>query len=191
VRCQEQQPKAIAEAAHIEAALLDCAAGRRAGVATLYAYEANKLRAIARRIVRSRERADDVIHDAFAQILRDAKSFDPSRGSARAWVYTIVRNTALKALHTANREVAVENNRLHSMCDGRQQADGEPPSRADDYAALRICLEKLEPKRRASLVLAIVDGRTHAEIAKYLRVPIGTVKAWIRRELISLRDQLE
>jgi RNA polymerase sigma-70 factor (ECF subfamily) len=39
--------------------------------------------------------------------------------------------------------------------------------------------------------MAIVDGRTHAEIAQYLGVPIGTVKAWIRRELITLRDRLK
>jgi RNA polymerase sigma-70 factor (ECF subfamily) len=53
------------------------------------------LRAMAHRIVHDRSRSEDVIHDAFAQILRYAKNFDPARGSARGWIYAIVRNSAL------------------------------------------------------------------------------------------------
>jgi RNA polymerase sigma-70 factor, ECF subfamily len=56
---------------------------------------------------------------------------------------------------------------------------------------LRAMLDQLEPRRRASLLLAIIDGRTHEEIAKYLHVPLGTVKGWIRRELVAMRRQLE
>ena len=57
--------------------------------------------------------------------------------------------------------------------------------------ALRTMLDQLEPNRRASVLLAIIDGRTHEEIAQYLRVPVGTIKAWIRRELLAMRRQLE
>ena len=49
----------------------------------------------------------------------------------------------------------------------------------------------LQSRRRASLILAIIDGRTHAEISKYLGIPVGTVKAWVRRELIALRERLK
>ena len=59
------------------------------------------------------------------------------------------------------------------------------------YADLRDCLEAIEPRRRASLIMAIIDGRTHAEVAAYLGVPLGTVKSWIRRELVALRAQLK
>jgi RNA polymerase sigma-70 factor (ECF subfamily) len=173
-----------------EAALLECAAGHQSAVGRIYALEGNRLREVARRIVRDRAHAEDVIHDAFAQILRDAKSFDPSRGSARAWIYAIVRNTALKSYQNASREVAVEDGELLSMCN-QQHTVADPSSRIAENAALRSCIEELEPRRRASLILAIIDGRTHAEIAKYLGVPIGTIKAWIRRELIALRERLK
>jgi RNA polymerase sigma-70 factor (ECF subfamily) len=173
-----------------EEALLECAAGRQAAVGRIYAQEKDRLREVARRIVRDRTHAEDVIHDAFAQILRDAKSFDPTRGSARAWIYTIVRNTALKSHQNAVRELAVEDDRLVSICN-QQQTLADPSSRIVENAVLRSCLDELEPRRRASLILAIVDGRTHAEIADYLGVPIGTVKAWIRRELIALRERLK
>lgn len=171
-----------------ETALLECAAGRKASLGRLYARERNQLCAVAHRIVRDHGRAEDVIHEAFAQILRDAHNFDPARGSARAWIHAIVRNTALKTLHNAAREVTVEEGTLVTICDREQGSDVIPP--VAESAELRVCLEQLEPKRRASLILAIIDGRTHAEIARYLGVPVGTVKAWIRRELIALRAKL-
>jgi RNA polymerase sigma-70 factor (ECF subfamily) len=145
---------------------------------------------VAHRIVHDRSCAEDVIHDAFVQILRDAKNFDPARGSARGWIYTIVRNTALKMHENARRELALEDDTLNAICE-REQTVPNPASCLPDSMTLRTMLDQLEPKRRASLLLAIIDGRTHEEIAKYLRVPVGTVKAWIRRELVAMRRQLE
>jgi RNA polymerase sigma-70 factor, ECF subfamily len=65
--------------------LLECASGSQSGVGK-NAREKDRLRAVAHRIVRDVSRAEDVIHEAFAQILRDAKSFDPARGSAGGWI---------------------------------------------------------------------------------------------------------
>src|ERR1700758_723408 len=70
-----------------ETALLECASGSRSAVGKIYAREKAQLRAVAHRIVRDKSRAEDVIHDAFAQILRYANNFDPARGSARGWIY--------------------------------------------------------------------------------------------------------
>jgi RNA polymerase sigma-70 factor (ECF subfamily) len=177
-------------ALNYEKALLECASGSQSAVGEIYVREKGELRAVAHRIVRDRSRAEDVIHDAFAQILKDAKNFDPARGSARGWIYAIVRNTALKAQKNARREVALESDALNAICE-QEQTVPTPASCIAESVALRTMLDQLEPKRRASLLLAIIDGRTHEEIAEYLRVPIGTVKAWIRRELVALRRQLE
>jgi RNA polymerase sigma-70 factor (ECF subfamily) len=173
-----------------EAALIECAAGSQSAVGEIYALEKDQLRAVAHRIVHDQSRAEDVIHDAFAQILRCAKSFDPARGSARGWIYAIVRYTALRMQKNARRELALEDHTLNAVYE-REQTVSNPASRIPDSMTLRTMLDQLEPKRRASLLLAIIDGRTHEEIAEYLRVPVGTVKAWIRRELVAMRRQLE
>jgi RNA polymerase sigma-70 factor, ECF subfamily len=173
-----------------EDALLECASGSQSAVGKIYTREKSQLRAVAHRIVRDMSRAEDVIHDAFAQIIRDAKNFDPARGSARGWIYAIVRNTALKVQENAKRELALENETLSAICD-REQTVPDPASCIPDHMALRTILDQLEPKRRASLLLAIIDGHTHEEIAECLLVPVGTVKAWIRRELVAMRRQLE
>ena len=124
------------------------------------------------------------------RFFRDAKNFDPARGSTRGWIYTIVRNTALKMRRNAGRELAFEDDALNAICE-REQAVSNPASRISDSMALRSMLDQLEPKHRASLLMAIIDGRTHQEIAEHLRVPVGTVKAWIRRELVAMRRHLE
>jgi RNA polymerase sigma-70 factor, ECF subfamily len=173
-----------------ETALLECAAGSQSAVGEIYIRERDQLRAVADRIVHDRSCAEDVIHDAFAQILRDAKNFDPARGSARGWIYAIVRNTALKMHANARRELVLDDVSLNAICE-REQNVPNPASCIPDSMTLRIMLDQLEPKRRASLLLAIIDGRTHEEIAEYLRAPVGTVKAWIRRELVAMRRQLE
>ena len=148
------------------------------------------MRAVAHRIVHDRSRAEDVIHEAFAQILRDAKDFDPARGSARGWIYAIVRNTALKMQANARREFALNDDTLNAICE-QEQSVSNPASCIPDSMTLRTMLDQLEPKHRASLLLAIIDGCTHQEIAEYLGVPVGTVKAWIRRELVAMRRQIE
>src|SRR6195256_2596883 len=102
-------------ALNYETALLECASGLQSAVGKIYAREKNQLRAVARRIVHDTSRAEDVVHDAFAQILRYAKNFDPARGSARGWIYAIVRNTALKMQENARRELA-----LNAICEGEQ-----------------------------------------------------------------------
>jgi len=173
-----------------ESALLDCASGSQSAVGEIYAREKDQLRAVAHGIVHDMSRAEDVIHDAFALILRFARDFDPARGSARAWIYAIVRNTALKVQAGARREFALQNETLNAICE-RERTLPNPASCIPDSMALRTMLDQLEPKRRASVLLAIIDGRTHEEIAVYLRVPVGTVKAWIRRELMAMRRQLE
>jgi RNA polymerase sigma-70 factor (ECF subfamily) len=177
-------------ALNYETALLECASGSQSSIGKIYAREKNQLRAVAHRIVHDISRAEDVIHEAFAQILRDAKNFDPARGSARGWIYAIVRNTALKMRKHAKREFALEDDALNAISE-REQAVPNPASCIPNSMTLRSMLDQLEPKRRASLLLTIIDGRTHEEIAEYLRVPVGTVKAWIRRELVAMRRQLE
>src|SRR3981189_2496257 len=88
------------------------------------------------------------------------------------------------------RELALKDDTLNAICE-REQTVPDPASCIPDSMALRTMLDQLAPKRRASLLLAIIDGRTHAEIAEYLHVPVGTAKAWIRRELVAMRRQLE
>lgn len=172
-----------------EAALQACARGERFALRALYEREARWLLGVAMRIVRDRERAEDVLHDAFLQVWDHAASFEPALGSARGWIYTVVRHAALKALREPARLQAVDVAELTALSDAQQQA-ADDDDRALDADSLERCLQRLEAPRRACVVHAFVDGYTHEQIAERLNTPLGTVKSWIRRSLASLKECL-
>lgn len=179
-----------ASQAFLEQALEDVGQGKRIAASQIYRSEHRRMCRVAKLIVRNQESAEDIVHDAFAQIIRDAKDFDPNRGSARSWIYTIVRNTALRSKKRASREIATSDETLVLMADDRD-ATTDPQTVRSDAETIKSCLESMPPLRRATIVMSLIDGETHAAIADSLGVPIGTVKSWIRRELVSLREKLK
>jgi len=170
-----------------EAAVLACAHGERFALRALYERESRWLLGVAIRIVRERERAEDVLQDAFIQIWQHADTFQPSLGSARGWIYTIVRHRALKALRDPARQVPTDPGELVELADTRQD---EGRDRGLDVESLERCLDRLDEERRSCVLHAFVDGFTHEQIAERLAKPLGTVKSWIRRSLASLKECL-
>lgn len=165
------------------------ATGDRAALADLFGLEAGRLLSVARRIVRRADLAEEVVQESFVTIWHKAVMFDRSRGSARGWITTMVRNRALNLVRDGRRMELVEPAMLAALGD----ADGEADRAYEALPAasdLRRCLDQLEPVRRRSIVLAYVAGFTHGEIAGRLKAPIGTVKAWIRRGVIALQECL-
>ena len=167
-------------------AIRACAAEDPEALRRLYDREAAPMLGVAMRIVRRRDLAEEVVHDAFVQIWRKAHQFDPHLGSGRTWLYAIVRNRALNLVRDRSREDFVDGIELEAMSDQLDQED--LLARLPERDALRRCLESLEKPRRTSLLLAYVGGFSHGEIAGRLGVPLGTVKAWIRRSLSALRE---
>jgi RNA polymerase sigma-70 factor (ECF subfamily) len=173
------------QAAETAAALRRCAEGDRVALRVLFDNEAGRMLAIARRILRRRDLAEEVVQEAFVRIWRKAGSYDSDLGSARSWIYAIVRNLALNALRDGRHEILV---------DEQMPEPGPAPQdvlgQLAESSALRRCLERLDDNRRNCLLLAYVGGFSHGEIAGRLGAPLGTVKAWIRRGLLSLRECL-
>jgi RNA polymerase sigma-70 factor, ECF subfamily len=173
-----------------EEAMFACARGERYALRALYEREARWLLGVALRIVRDRARANDVLHDAFVQIWESASTYKATLGSARGWIYTVVRHAAIKAVRDSGRLQAMDAEALTALSDAQQadaQADDE---RALDADSLERCLQRLDEARRACVIHAFVDGYTHEQIALRLNTPLGTVKSWIRRGLASLKECL-
>ena len=173
----------------LAAELAACAAGERQALRRIYDAEGSRMIGVAMRIVRRRDMAEDVVHDAFLQIWRKAGSFDPARGSARSWLFAVVRHRALNVVRDDARTDLVESFEPFALASAEEDAESLV-ARLSEASALRRCLERLEPTRRALIVLAYVHGLTHGELAGRLRVPLGTMKSWMRRSLLSLRECL-
>ncbi len=171
----------------IAAALRRCAGGDRAALRSIYDSEAPAMIGVAMRILRRRELAEEAVQDAFVRIYQYAASFDPSRGEAKTWIYAILRHRALNILRGEARTDYVEDFEKMDVA-SEDESPEAAVSRLSDEKSLKKCLETLEPVRRNAVVLAFVSGLTHGEVAGRLGVPLGTVKAWIRRSLVSLRE---
>jgi RNA polymerase sigma-70 factor (ECF subfamily) len=176
-----------------DAALQACARGERFALRMLYEHEGRWLLGVVRRIVRDDALAEDVLQDAFLQVWQRAATFDAALGSGRGWIYTVVRHQALRAVRGGRgvETVAVDPEDLAGLSDRLQSAtapDGD--DRGLDTAGLERCLDRLEERPRACVVHAYVDGYTHEQIATRLGSPLGSVKSWIRRSLLALRECL-
>lgn len=177
-----------ARAAETTAALTRCAHGDRLALRMLFDNEAGRMIGIALRILRRRDLAEEAVQEAFVRIWRNAGRYDADLGSARSWIYAIVRNLALNMLRDGSREILADDGAVDL---DRHSLDApDVLGRLSDNSALKRCLERLDDNRRSSLLLAYVGGFSHGEIAGRLRVPLGTVKAWIRRGLLALRECL-
>ncbi len=163
-------------------ALQGCARGDRRALQGLYEHEGGRLLAVAKRIVGDTALAEDIVHDAFVRIWTRAASFDPQRGSARGWLFSVTRHLALNHVRRHERLQPLADQDIDAMV-----AD-EPAGLAIGGARIDGCLEQLEPLRRQCLYHAYLDGYSHAEIAHKLDTPLGTVKAWIKRSLAALRE---
>lgn len=164
-----------------------CAQGEQAALRTIYDSEAPRMLGVALRLLRRRALAEEAVHDSFMQVWQKAASFDPARGDARSWLYAILRNRCLNILRGETRTELVED--FEPMGLEAPEEDAETlVVRLSDTGALKRCLERLEPNRRQAILLAYVHGLSHGELAGRLGVPLGTMKSWIRRSLIALRE---
>ncbi len=171
------------------AALKACAAGDRTGLAAIYRSEAVRMVTIAERILRRHDLAEEIVQEAFLQIWNKAWQYDPSRGSARGWIFSIVRSRALNTLRDGGREDLADAESLERLQD--ENADALYANLFDQLettSRLRACLARLDGLRRKTVLMAYVSGYSHGEIAGRLKLPLGTAKAWIRRSLSALRE---
>ena len=175
-----------------ELALRSCARGDRQALQDIYRQESRHLLGVALRIVRQRQQAEDVLHDAFMAIWTKAASFDATRGSGRGWIYSVTRNLALNSVRNGVREVSVDEETAEALDAELSLQNHAEVADAFELRArlgkLNACLSQLEPARRNGLLYAYVEGCSHGEIAERTQTPLGTVKAWIKRSMGSLRE---
>ena len=164
-----------------EARLAACARGERSALRDLYVQEGPRLLGVAKRLVRDTALAEDIVHEAFIKIWNGASGFDPARGSARGWMFSVTRHLALNLLRNQGRETPLSD--AHEALQHDEAFDAHAHS-----ARIHRCLEQLEPQRRNCILHAYVDGYSHAQIATRLDTPLGTIKAWIKRSLNALRE---
>jgi RNA polymerase sigma factor (sigma-70 family) len=173
------------------AALARVAGGDRAALKLVYQDTSAKLFGVCLRILNDKSEAEDVLQEVYLTVWRKAASFDPARASPITWLVAIARNRSIDRLR------AVAGGRRMEPIEAAGEVRDPAPAAVDVVAAaqqssrLGSCLEQLESRQALAIRSAFLDGNTYEELAERMRVPLGTMKSWIRRGLLKLRDCLE
>ncbi len=164
--------------------LAHCATQDAVAFRKLYEQQGATLYGVALRITRQPALASDAVHDALLQVWRNSSRYDPSRGSGRAWLLSLVRYRAMDAARRRGREVVTD------KVPDKVDTAPDPLARllaTQEGHGLHRCLREVPEDRRRLIVLAFVEGLTHAEVSARVGQPLGTVKSSIRRALLALR----
>ena len=166
------------------------AAQDNAALRQLYDATSSKLYAIAMRVVGNVEHAEDVLQEAYITIWRVAGDYKAPLSPPMVWLGVIVRSRGLDFLRRRKAERALAGQPVEDMAD-TLASDMETPmdtQEASEQAwALHECLRKIEAKQRQVVTLAYFRDLSQSELATQLKLPLGTVKTWMRRGLEQLR----
>jgi RNA polymerase sigma factor (sigma-70 family) len=157
----------------------------------LYEMTSSKLYGVAVRVVSNKSWAEDVLQEAFINIWRIAGDYKASLSPPMAWMCLIVRSRGLDFLRrrTSDRADAVQelDDVLSDTLQGNSANPMDTALAGEQAWALHQCLSQLDNKQREVVSLAYLRDLSHGELAEQLKLPLGTVKTWIRRGLGQLR----
>ena len=177
-----------ATAVQLESALLRrVAAGDERALAALYDRLAPLAYGLALRIARDERLAQDAVQDAFLRAWRQVGQYDARRGTARAWLLRIVRNSAIDHVRS---EQALHRAVTRASHEPVAEPTGAPDSALDlerRAGAVRSALAELPTEQRQMIEIAYFQGLSHSEIASREGIPLGTVKTRIRDGVLRLR----
>jgi RNA polymerase sigma-70 factor (ECF subfamily) len=171
-------------------ALLRTGEEDRAAFRDVYRLTSTKLFGICLRICGERQAAEDVLHEVYLTVWKRAGAFEPGRASPISWLATIARNRAIDWRRAQGVRVVAPIDEALPIADTAPLAS-ETMEAAETAHQLRECLDDLEDQQRNAIRTAFFDGVTYAELAERASVPLGTMKSWVRRGLLKLKECLE
>lgn len=168
------------------------ALGDRAAFSALYQASSAKLFGLCLRILRDRALAEEALQEIYVKIWHKAGSFDAARGTATAWLVTVARNHAIDRLRQIRAAEAREIGDGAAV-DSLPSADPGPAEQLackQGRARIELCLDELDSARAEAVRLAYFEGHAYAELAARFAVPLNTMRTWLRRSLLTLRECL-
>lgn len=136
---------------------------------------------LVKRLSRDPATIEDVVQDVFISVWKNAASFDPALGSEATFIATIARRKVIDRHRRLQRTLPTE--AVEPADVSAEEAGFERIELGDDARRAREALLRLRPEQRRLILMSVVQGLTHQEIAARTGVPLGTIKSHIRRGL--------
>jgi RNA polymerase sigma-70 factor, ECF subfamily len=174
-----------------ELSLLLASVARRDEAAFERLYEATsaKLYGVVLRILKRQDLAEEVIQDAYVKIWNSAGQFNPGLSSPITWMASIARNRAIDIVRKRS-EISIEEEPA-AMDVAADTPD--PLARKDmteELQRIMDCIGQLEPQRQRLVLLAYYNGWSREQLSKTFDTPLNTIKTWLRRSMVEIRECL-
>lgn len=167
------------------------AAGDRGdALVALYRAYSPRIHRLGLRTLHDAGHAEELVQETFVRLWQSAHRFDPARGSARAFTFTLAQRTAIDILRRASARpklVAAVPDEALGMSSGGEDA----VERIADEFLVREAVETLSPKHREVITMSFDEDLADRQIADRLDVPVGTVRSRTYYALRALRLELE
>ena len=173
----------------LQARLSSIAAGDEQALSALYDETSALVYTIALRILGNAADAEEVTIDVYAQIWRAASSYHPGRGTVNSWLTMIARTRAIDRLRTRNRRPEQPIESAATAVTDRLTPEQETAGH-EEQQRVRVALAALPTEQRKVIELACYGGWTQSELARAMRLPLGTVKTRMRLGMWKLREEL-
>jgi len=163
------------------------AKGDGAAFERLYAATRAKLYGVLLRILGKPELAEEVMQETYLKVWKMADKFDPLVASPITWMVAIARNRAIDIVRKKG-ELSIEDE-PEAM---GVAADAPPPlarrEMTEELKRLLSCLGKLDPEKQRIVLLAYYSGWSREQLSMKLDIPVNTIKTWLRRSLLEIRE---
>lgn len=170
----------------IEALIAEVVLHDRSAYQQLYDLSSAKLFGICLRILKDRAEAEDALQEVFVNIWKKSSSYEASKARGITWMSAIARNHSIDRLRARRpfEESIDDNYELEDKTPGPEAA----VTRSAVNKEIHDCLSALDNKHSEAVKRTYLNGWTYQQTADELKVPLNTLKTWIRRSLIALRE---
>lgn len=161
----------------------------RAAFDVLYRQTSAKLFGVCLRVLNDRAEAEEALQEVYVKIWTKADRFTISDLSPISWLVAIARNHAIDRIR-ARKQAAADLDAASEIADPAPSPEAMAVA-GDESGRIHHCLEELEQDRAAAVRGAYLKGESYAELAERFNVPLNTMRTWLRRSLMKLRECLE
>lgn len=166
----------------------------RRAFAELYRRTGAKLFGVCLRILKDRGEAEEVLQEVYVRVWQAAESYDHAKASPVTWLVAIARNRAIDVLRSRKSAASSQTGDIDDAAATVADPGPDPEAAAEakgERGRIDACLDELEADRAGAVRLAYIDGASYQDLADRYRVPLNTMRTWLRRSLIRLRECLE
>ncbi len=161
----------------------------RDGFRRLYSSTSAKLFGVCLRILKDRSEAEDAVQEVFTRVWLNARRYDAAKARGMTWLIAIARNHAIDRLR-ARPATANDDDAVAGVADRTPGPEAQVVAKGE---AKRIteCFDLLEPARAAAVRGAYLGGLSYEELSHRYEVPLNTMRSWLRRGLMKLKECLD